>query len=553
MLKFGTHHFCFPGVITCFLPMVSLKNMGDVNPGDFLIVGQPWRAVESMDERTNSVLINIFCSDFVLKCPFVSRRESTFASSSCAHIETLTFMCYSVFASRLLKSSAIFPKQYPIEQQHNSASSIGGADKMYVAKHHEIWHQATVVATASVADYESAISTKDLNFAVPVAIVSFEGDSHATVCYCFPSDFETLSQQLVEKCSYSIKHVVKESHSDTQDSPFRAFIQNPRVQSSFQSDNRSEDYCSHMETSSSRFSLQLEYHHHYSFKSRVDHVLVPENGHGFARFSFLDSPVYGCIISINSEGLLIPIFVTSCQVADFIFGCLSCRPVDFVTGAPHKPLLMFQGLSLVSTNLNGFYDDPLSAVIADGFTKIVSSAVGNLALNPICSSFFCNLLQCHSHFVVIIDSFYNGGDQMCPKCHSSCSLVHCDSLCRHCGFCGSSNHFASGYLPLYLLVSDLNSSASPSTHVLQIRSGALSSFITQYMGRCISWSGCEAAENLKDSLLLCNSLKGQHMRCCTLAHAGVDESVIMCEQRPSWMSDACMIGDVKEVLQVSIE
>jgi hypothetical protein len=105
---------------------------------------------------------------------------------------------------------------------------------------------------------------------------------------------------------------------------------------------------------------------------------------------------------------------------------------------------------------------------------------------------------------------------------------------------------------LYLLVSHLHSSA-PSPQVLQIRSGALSSFIAQYMDRCVSWSGRDAKDNLKDPLLFCNSLTGKKMTCCTLAHASLDESILMYEQRPAWISDACALDAVNEVLQMKIE
>ena len=136
---------------------------------------------------------------------------------------------------------------------------------------------------------------------------------------------------------------------------------------------------------------------------------------------------------------------------------------------------------------------------------------------------------------------------MCPKCQSSCVVIHSDSLCRRCGFCGPSKHLASGYLPLYLLVTNLDCS-STSTQVLQIRSSALSSFVAQYMHHY----GHDAEKNLKDPLLFHRSLNGKKLHCCTLSHASLDESILMCERRPTWISNISAENVVNEVLQIRI-
>jgi hypothetical protein len=533
----------------CFLPLASVRNMGEVKPGDVLIVGQPWRAVECMEERTSTVSINIFCSDFVLKCPLVCSRDSTITVSTCSQLEPFPFMCISAFANRLMKSVVTKSKQLSSEQWHNEVFSMHGVDSMCNEKHSEFVHDATVKATASVADYESAIFTKDLKFAVPVAIVSFKGDLHSTVCYCCPRDFKILSRQLVEKRSYSLKQVVKETYSDPQGSCFRAFLQSSSVQPSVGSQNDTavpSSICG----ASSRFSLQLEYHHQLSFKTRVDHVLVPENGHGFARFGHLNYPVYGCISGMDSEGSIIPIFVISREVADFIFARLSRIHVDFVACALQKRFIIFESLRMVSEHSCGNFQYSSSFAIADGFTKMDFSSNRNWAVDAMCPSIFLNLVKCRSQSVVIIDSFYNGGDQMCPKCHSSCSAFLGDFLCRHCGYHGCGSHVASGYLPLLLLVTDSNDS---STQLLQIRSDALSSFISQYISRSSLRGILDAEENLKDSRLFCHSLKGQKLQCCTLAQVCIDESIMMCEGHQTWMTDTCTSDNTREVLKVSID
>jgi hypothetical protein len=518
--------------------------MGEMNPGDLLIVGQPWRAVGCIDERTSSLSINIFCSEIVLKCPSVSIRESLSAASACAYIESLPFMSFSTFSNRLLNTFPADFKQSSYEPKHSSVSSLRGADSMRSARHCDIGHEAMVQATASIIDYESGICTKDLIFAVPVAIVLFQGDSCATVCYCAPGYFEILSQQLVETRTYFLRQVVKETQFDPLGSHLRAFIKSPSVRPAVGSENE-VIFQSDCYGISSRINLQLQYCHRFSFQHRVDHVIVPENGHGFGRFRFLGSPVYAGIIGSNVQGSLIPILVTSRAVSDCIFAFLSIKHTDL--DALVKPSIIFEGLSLLSTSL---CDSPF-CVIADGFTKIKVSSAGNIVFST-CPSSSLQLITCQSQSFVIVDSFYNGGDHMCPKCHSSCSDIHNVSLCRHCGFSGSSDNLPSGYLPLYLLVSHLHSSA-PSPQVLQIRSGALSSFIAQYMDRCVSWSGRDAKDNLKDPLLFCNSLTGKKMTCCTLAHASLDESILMYEQRPAWISDACALDAVNEVLQMKIE
>ncbi len=518
--------------------------MGEIHPGDLLIVGQPWRAVGCIDEPTSSLSINIFCSEFVLKCPSVSAKESNFAASACAFVESLPFMIFSTFASRLWNPCTTDFKPSSCEPNQNVVSSIVNADFMHTTKHYDIGYEVMVQAIASVMDLESAIFTKDLNFAVPVAIVFVRGDSCATVCYCIPGDFEIISQQLVEKCTCFLKQLVKEAQSDPLGSHFRAFIKSPFDRPAFHSDNQSFPQSSCFGISS-RLNIQLQYYHAFSFQTPVDHVLVPENGHGFGRFRFIDSPVYACVIGCNFQGSLIPIFAISRVVADFIFAFLSFRNKDL--DAAKQPLIAFEGLNLLPTTLSG---SPF-VVIADAFTKLKISSSSS-SLIAACPSSVFHMMRCHSHSISIIDSFYIGGDQMCQKCNSSCSAVGSDSLCRHCGFSGSSQNLSSGYLPLYLLVSDLSSSAS-SPQVLQIRSGALSSFIAQYMDCCTSWSDCDAAENLKDSLLFCNSLMGKTMHCCTLAHASIDESIMMYEQRPAWISRACEIDDISEVLQMKIE
>ena len=92
-----------------------------------------------------------------------------------------------------------------------------------------------------------------------------------------------------------------------------------------------------------------------------------------------------------------------------------------------------------------------------------------------------------------------------------------------------------------------------SPQVLQIRSVALSSFIAQYIGRCLSWSGHDADETLRDSHLFRDSLAGKQIQCCTLADACLDESVVMYEQCPSWVSRSNTNRALREVLKVSIE
>jgi hypothetical protein len=502
-----------------------------------------------MDEKSNSVSIYVYCSDFVLKYPFISSREST---ASYAHIESLPFMCFSTFANRLSKSFVKNLKPCSSERRPKCLSTIHSADNNCSANQHEILHDVAVEAIASVSDYESAICTKDLKFAIPVAIVSFEGDSRATVCYCSPSDFGALTKRLAEKCSYSLKQVVKESVFNPQGCYFRAFFRSLSVQPSTRSENDSAVH-STFSSISSRFNLHLEYRQQFVFNSRVDHVLIPESGHGFARFSNLNSPVYGCIIGACNEGSIIPIFVTSRRVADFVITRLSRILAEFDAPAPQKLWIGFEGLRMVSGNLNGNFEGSVSVFVADGFTKLSPSSNQNWAADATCPSRILNVLKCHSQSVAIIDSFYIGGDQMCPKCQSSCSVVHDDSVCRQCGFHASSSPLASGYLPLYVLVSDSTSSTQTSPQIFQIRSSALSSFITQYMNHCLHWKNCNAVENLKDSQLFRDSLKGLKMRCCTLAHVCVDECVAMCERRPKWMTDTCTSENVREVLQVSIE
>lgn len=507
-------------------------------------MGQPWRAVQCIDEWANATSINIFCSEFVLKCPSVSVRESSSAASTWAYVESLPFMGFPAFADRLVNPFPSNFKPSSTELQQNHVPFLSDANSLCVTKHRDIGHEALVLAMSSIMDYESGIATKDLNFSVPVAIVLFRGDSCATVCYCIPGDYEILSHQLVEKHTYFLNQVVKEAHSDPLGSHFRAFIKAPVARTVL----CSNDYSTHVSACfgiSSRINLQLRFHLQFSFQNRVDRVLVSENGHGFGRFRFLDSPVYGCVVGSNDVGSLIPIFVTSRAVANYIFAFLSTIHTDL--DAPDKPCVVFEGLSLHSSTLSSSF----FVVIADGFTKLNLSS-HSTGLIAACPSRKFQLMTCQSHSVTIIDSFYIGGDHMCPNCNSSCSTVHSDSLCRHCGFCGPSNTLSSGYLPLFLLVTEPQSS-KVSPQVLQIRGGALSSFIAQYMERCIMWGGCNAEENLKDSLLFCNSLTGKNMQCCALGHANLDEYISMHDRRPDWISDAFAVDLVIEVLEMIIE
>lgn len=519
--------------------------MGEIIPGDLLIVGQPWRAVQCIDDLANSTSINIFCSEFVLKCPSVSIRESSSAASTWAYVESLPFMGFPAFADRLVNPFLTDFKPSSTELQQNHASFLRDANSLCVTRHRDMGHEALVLAMSSIMDYESGIATKDLNYSVPVAIVLFRGDSCATVCYCVPGDFEILSHQLVEKHTYFLNPVVKEAHSDPFGSNFRAFIKAPVARTVLCSNDYSIDASSRFGISS-RINLQLRFHLQFFFQNRVDHVLISENGHGFGRFRFLDSPVYGCVVGSNASGLLIPILVTSRAVANYIFAFLSTNYTDL--DAPEKPCVVFEGLSLQSTTTLSC--SPF-VVIADGFTKLNVSS-HSTGLIAACPSRNFQLMTCQSHSVTIIDSFYIGGDHMCPKCNSSCSTVHSDSLCRHCGFCGSSNTLSSGYLPLFLLVTEPDSSKL-SRQVLQIRGGALSSFIAQYMERCITWGDRNAEENLKNSLMFCNSLTGKSMQCCTLGHANLDESISTHDRRPDWISDAFAVDLVIEVLEMIIE
>jgi hypothetical protein len=67
------------------------------------------------------------------------------------------------------------------------------------------------------------------------------------------------------------------------------------------------------------------------------------------------------------------------------------------------------------------------------------------------------------------------------------------------------------------------------------------------------WGGCNAEENLKDSLMFCNSLTGKSMQCCALGHANLDEYFSMHDRRPDWISDAFAVDLVIEVLEMIIE
>lgn len=521
-------------MITCYVPIASAKSLGEMNPGDFLIVGQPWRAVGSMDERTNSLAISIFCSELILKCPSVRIGES---ASARTYVESLPFMSYSAFANFVVNPLTRYRKESSCEQHHIHAPPLCLSEPMCCSKHSHIGREAVVQATASVIDHTLGICTKDLMFAVPVAIVTFRDDSCATLCYCPIRDFEIIVQLLKENCSYVLK-VIREEHSDPRGSHFRALINTSSVQPAIcleRNDSVENTLCE-----ASRIRLQLQYHHHFSFHSPVDHVLVPENGHGFGRFSFLDTPVYGCIICSTCTGSLTPIFMMSRSVADFIFGLLLRRHGN----ALDHSWIIFERLKVVSSNFN---EDSPYVVIADGFTKLSAYTRSTSDLKATCPSSTFRLLSCHSSHVVVVDSLYNGGDHMCPKCQSSCVVIHSDSLCRRCGFCGPSKHLASGYLPLYLLVTNLDCS-STSTQVLQIRSSALSSFVAQYMHHY----GHDAEKNLKDPLLFHRSLNGKKLHCCTLSHASLDESILMCERRPTWISNISAENVVNEVLQIRI-
>ena len=539
-----------------------------MSAGDFLIVGQPWRAVGIMDEQTDHLTLNIFCSEFVLKFPSISTRTHISAASACAYIESLPFMSYSTFANSVFNPSSRDSKQSSAEPKLNSVSSFSGVGAPLFTKLCGLGHEGVVLATASKIDYESGICSKDLIFCVPVASVFFPGYSRGTVCYCSPEDFHLLSEQLVEKNTYSFKGVVKEAFLSPHGFYPRAFIQSRSVQlaCSAEDDDVVQNIPFGMD---SRCSLHLQYSHQFSFQSRLvpsagqfnallrphalfANILVPENGHGFCRFRFLNSPVFGCIIGFDGNGSPIPIFMTSRHVADSMFASLSCRTAEIDADVPQKPWILFERLNLVCSTLKVGDDDAPSIALADGFTKLVVHPCSPLAPNTTSTSDINKIMMCDSQSVVILDSFYNGGDQMCPKCQSTCSVVDHDCLCRHCGFCGLSQCLSSGYLPLYLLVTDPKNCV-PSTQVLQIRSGALSSFIAQYIGRCLSWSGHEAGEALRDSLLFCNSLAGKKIQCCILADVCLDESVIMFERCPRWVSESNANRSLREVLKVSIE
>jgi hypothetical protein len=422
------------GIITCYLPIVSAKSIGEVNIGDFLIVGQPWRAVSMMDEKNDHLSLSIFCSEVVLKYPSLSSRAPSFDVSACAYIELLPFMSYSSIATCVCNPSSSDSKQPSNEPKLNSVSACSGVETAST-KHRGLGHEGMVQATASIIDYESGICMKDLNFAVPVASVFFSGDSCATVCYCSPGDFQMLSEQLVEKHAYSFQRLVKEAYSGPHGFHFQAFIQSRSVQPAFFREN--DDVAQSIRFGmGSRCNLQLKHFHQFSFQSRVAHVdvqpsanlrshallpniLVPENGHGFGRFRFLHSPVFGCVLGVDGKGLLIPIFMTSRHVADSIFACLSCRATGFDADLPQKHWFIFERLKLVSSTVNDSDADVPLIALADGFTKIVAcSCSSTSAPNTACASNLNSIMACHSQSVVILDSFYIGGDQMCPKCQN---------------------------------------------------------------------------------------------------------------------------------------
>lgn len=520
------------------MPIVAAKNLGEINTGDILIVGQPWRAVEVLDELTNSVSINIFCSEFVLKCPpDVSSR---------AHIESLPFFSYAAFTSRLVNS---FSKTKIRQSSSETLSTIRSPPCVVASdslgNHYSLEDEAVVLATAATIDFDSGICMRDFDFVVPVAILLFHGASCAALCYCVPGDFGSLVQKLVEKCRYAVKQVCKEAdlHGDC----YRSFIQSSSVQMISCSETNDDD-CNNCFELGSRFRLKLQYFHQFSFQSRSDHILVAENGHGFGRFRFFDLPVYGCIIGSDCKGSLIPIFLTSRTVANLVFSYFSRKASElFVLDSSQQPFMIFELLSVVSNIAN---DTRPSVLIADAFTKFIISPTGHLTSDGVCLPRDVHLMNCCSNLFAIVDSFYNGGDHMCPKCQSSCSVVRQQFVCRHCGFSGSSELLSSGYLPLYLHVSDVDCS---SHQVLQVRGYALSSFIAQYTSRCMSFNGHDPEENLKESILFCNSLIGKKVQCHTLAHAASDESIICYEKCPIWMSHAMTKQTLKEVIKISFQ